>query len=226
MVDRPIRPLWPKGFRNEVQIIGTVAVGRRRARARRHGHQRRLGRADDLALPFLGPVGAVRVGRFGNELVLNPALGDMAESTLDLVVCGTSEAITMVEAGAKVVEEETILEALALAHEAIKKLCAAQLELRDRIGKPKWYEEDVRAGARGPLRLGLRRAPPRARAGRHLGRRVRAPVRRAAARPGRRRRGRHGPPHPGGLRRPHAGRRPPPRRRGGRRGGAVRRRPA
>jgi polyribonucleotide nucleotidyltransferase len=144
MVDRPIRPLWPKGFRNEVQIIGTVL-----SVDGEHAHDVMAINGASAALtisplPFLGPVGAVRVGRFGNELVLNPALGDMAESTLDLVVCGTSEAITMVEAGAKVVEEEMILEALALAHEAIKKLCAAQLELRDRIGKPKWYEEDVR----------------------------------------------------------------------------------
>src|SRR4051794_17142311 len=144
MVDRPIRPLWPKGFRNEVQIIGTVlSVDGEHA----HDVMAINGASAALAispLPFLGPVGAVRVGRFGDELVVNPAMGDMGESSLDLIVCGTADAITMVEAGARIVDEEAILAALELAHGEIRKLCQAQLELRERVGKPKWYDLDVR----------------------------------------------------------------------------------
>src|ERR671933_374525 len=120
MIDRPIRPLWPKGFRNEVQVICTVLSA---DLVVPHDILPINGASAALAispLPFLGPVGAVRVGRFGDELVVNPAMGDMVESSLDLIVCGTSEAITMVEAGAKSVDEETVIEALALAHEALK----------------------------------------------------------------------------------------------------------
>src|SRR4051812_25923883 len=110
MVDRPIRPLWPKGFRNEVQIIGTVL-----SVDGEHAHDVLAINGASAALtisplPFLGPVGAVRVGSFGGELVLNPAMTDMKESELDLIVCGTRDAITMVEAGARSVDEETVLE--------------------------------------------------------------------------------------------------------------------
>src|SRR4051794_25729190 len=144
MVDRPIRPLWAKGFRNEVQIIGTVL-----SVDGEHAHDVLAINGASAALtisplPFLGPVGAVRVGSFGGELVLNPPMGDMKESELDLIVCGTPDAITMVEAGARGVSEDTILAALALAHDAIKKLCAAQQELRERVGKARWYDPAVK----------------------------------------------------------------------------------
>src|SRR3954449_5494557 len=144
MVDRPIRPLWPKGFRNEVQVIGTVL-----SVDGEHAHDVLAINGASAALtisplPFLGPVGAVRVGLFGGELVLNPAMGDMQESSLDLIVCGTADAITMVEAGARMVDEETVLRALELAHEAIRKLCAAQEELRERVGRAKWYDPAVK----------------------------------------------------------------------------------
>src|SRR3954449_2994629 len=144
MVDRPIRPLWPKGFRNEVQVIGTVL-----SVDGEHAHDVLAINGASAALtisplPFLGPVGAVRVGRFGDELVVNPAMGDMQESSLDLIVCGTADAITMVEAGARMVDEETVLRALELAHEAIRKLCAAQEELRERVGRAKWYDPAVK----------------------------------------------------------------------------------
>ena len=101
MVDRPIRPLWPKGFQNEVQVIATVL-----SIDGVHAHDILAINGASAALvvsslPFLGPIGAVRIGRFGDELVVNPSMPDMAESSLDLIVCGTADAITMVEAGAQ-----------------------------------------------------------------------------------------------------------------------------
>src|SRR5882757_1727065 len=101
MVDRPIRPLWPKGFRNEVQIIGTVLSADFVAA---HDVLAINGASAALMLsplPFLGPVAAVRVGIIEGELTLNPTLPEMETSTLDLIVCGSPDAITMVEAGAK-----------------------------------------------------------------------------------------------------------------------------
>ena len=130
MVDRPIRPLWPKGYRNEVQIIGTVLSADFVAA---HDVLAINGASAALMLsplPFMGPVAAVRVGLIEGELVLNPTLPDMETSELDLIVCGSQDAITMVEAGAKQVAEDTIIEALELAHDAIRKLCAAQVELQ------------------------------------------------------------------------------------------------
>jgi polyribonucleotide nucleotidyltransferase len=149
MVDRPIRPLWPKGFRNEVQIIGTVLSADQITH-----HDLLAMNAASAALmvsplPFLGPVGAVRVGRIDGELVVNPSMPDMEGSTLDLIVCGTPEAITMVEAGADQIPEDVILEALALAHENVKRLCEAQLELQRMAGKAKWYDGAVRAELEG-----------------------------------------------------------------------------
>ena len=101
MVDRPIRPLWPKGFRNEVQIIGTVL-----SIDGEHSHDTLAINGASAALtisplPFFGPVGAVRIGRIDGQIVVNPLMTQMEESDLDLIVCGTMDAITMVEAGAK-----------------------------------------------------------------------------------------------------------------------------
>jgi polyribonucleotide nucleotidyltransferase len=144
MVDRPIRPLWPKGFRNEVQIIGTVLSADFVAA---HDVLAINGASAALMLsplPFLGPVAAVRVGLIDGELLLNPTLPEMETSSLDLIVAGSPDAITMVEAGAKQVAEDVILDALALAHEAIKRICAAQVELQAKAGKPKWYDEGVK----------------------------------------------------------------------------------
>src|ERR687888_2716996 len=94
-------------------------------------------------LPFLGPVGAVRIGRIDGELVVNPTLPDLEESALDLIVVGTKEGLTMVEAGADEVPEDTLLEALELAHREIVTLCEAQEELRRQIGKPKWLDPSL-----------------------------------------------------------------------------------
>src|SRR5262245_40631085 len=143
MIDRPIRPLWPKGFRNEVQVICTTLSADL------------VTPQDILAingasaalmispLPFLGPVGAVRIGMLEGELVVNPQLPDIETSELDLIVVGTKEGLTMVEAGANEVPEATLLRAFDLAHSEIRKLCEVQDELRRRAGKPKWLDPEL-----------------------------------------------------------------------------------
>ena len=149
MIDRPIRPLWPKGFRNEVQVIATVLSADMIT-----GHDVLCINGASAALtvssmPFLGPVGAVRVGLIDGKLVVNPTLPDAYEnSTLDLIVVGTKDALTMVEAGASEVSEDILLEALDIAHAEIRKLCDAQLELRAKAGKPKWLDVELAAKLR------------------------------------------------------------------------------
>ena len=144
MIDRPIRPLWPKGYRNEVQCIATVLSA---DMVTPHDILAINGVSAALMvspMPFLGPIGGVRVGLIDGELVIDPTLAESAEeSTLDLIVVGTKEGLTMVEAGADQVPEEKLLEALELAHREIVKLCEAQEELRARAGKPKWLDGSV-----------------------------------------------------------------------------------
>jgi polyribonucleotide nucleotidyltransferase len=145
MIDRPIRPLWPKGFRNEVQLICTILSADLETA---HDVLCINGASAALMvspLPFLGPVGAVRIGMIDGELVVNPTLQEAEASSLDLIVVGTREALTMVEAGAEEVPEETILDAFALAHAEITKLCDAQDELRERAGKAKWLDTGLTA---------------------------------------------------------------------------------
>ena len=137
MIDRPIRPLWPKGYKNEVHVVcTTLSVDLVTA----HDILCINGASAALMvspLPFMGPVGAVRIGRIDGQLVVNPSLPDVEEgdSDLDLIVVGTPEALTMVEAGADEIPEETILEAFELAHGEIRKICDAQEDLRRQIGK-------------------------------------------------------------------------------------------
>ena len=146
MIDRPIRPLWPKGFRNEVQIICTILSA---DLITAHDILCINGASAALmvsSLPFLGPVGAVRIGLIDGELVVNPTLAEVKDvSKLDLVVVGTKEALTMVEAGADEVPEDTILAAFELAQGEIRKICEAQEELRRQAGKPKWLDLDLTA---------------------------------------------------------------------------------
>jgi polyribonucleotide nucleotidyltransferase len=146
MIDRPIRPLWPKGFRNEVQCIATVLSA---DMVTPHDILCINGISAALMispLPFLGPVGAVRVALIDDELAINPTLQESEESAaLDLIVVGTKEGLTMVEAGADEIPEDRLLEALALAHEEIKRLCEAQEDLRRQAGKAKWLDPEVTA---------------------------------------------------------------------------------
>ncbi len=144
MIDRPIRPLWPKGYRNEVQCIATVLSA---DMITSHDILAINGVSAALMvspMPFFGPIGAVRVGIIDGEFVIDPTLPEQfEESTLDLIVVGTKEGLTMVEAGADQVPEAKLLEALDLAHEEIKKLCAAQEELQAKAGKAKWLSAEV-----------------------------------------------------------------------------------
>src|SRR4029077_15894630 len=146
MIDRPIRPLWPKGFRNEVQVICTTLSA---DLVTPHDILCINGASAALMLsplPFLGPVGGVGIGMIDGELVINPTLQATEESsTLDLIVVGTKDGLTMVESGAEEVPEETLLQAFELAHREIIKLCEAQEELREKAGKPKWLEPEVTA---------------------------------------------------------------------------------
>ena len=137
LTDRPLRPLFPDGFRLDVQVISTVlSVDQENDPTilSINGASTALVISD---IPFQGPVGAVRMGYINGQVVTNPPMSEMADSGLDLVVAGTADAILMVEAGAKGVSEQVVLDALATAHEEIKRICAAQLELRDDVGLEK-----------------------------------------------------------------------------------------
>jgi polyribonucleotide nucleotidyltransferase len=142
MIDRPIRPLFPKGWRYETQIVAIpLSVD--------HVHPYDIlamnGASAALMLspvPLPHPVGAVRIGKIEGNFVVNPKEEDLLENTdLDLIVAGTEEAILMVEAGANEVSEAEVLDALDIAHDAIKKLVAAQHELREKAGKVKLVVE-------------------------------------------------------------------------------------
>jgi polyribonucleotide nucleotidyltransferase len=138
LIDRPIRPLFPDGFRNEVQVICFVISG--------DGQND----PDILALngasaalclsgmPFDGPVGAVRVAQVDGKFVANPTHTQQQGSPLDIVIAGTEDAVLMVEAGAKEVSEEVMLEAIAFGHAECKRLAKMQKELIGQAAKPKW----------------------------------------------------------------------------------------
>ena len=137
LTDRPIRPLFPEGFHNDVQVVSTVlSVDQESDPAilSINGASAALAISE---IPFQGPIGAVRMGYIDGELVVNPKLPEMERSELDLVVAGTREAILMVEAGARGVSEQVVVEALEIAHRHIGVLCEAQAELREAAGKPK-----------------------------------------------------------------------------------------
>lgn len=137
MIDRPIRPLFAEGFRNEVQVVNTVLSVDQDASpemAAMFGASLALCISD---IPFNGPIAGCKVGRINGELVANPTVAQMEESDIDLTVAGTAQALNMVEAGAKEVNEEDMLAALMFGHEQIKKLCAFQEEIVAACGKEK-----------------------------------------------------------------------------------------
>jgi polyribonucleotide nucleotidyltransferase len=138
LIDRPIRPLFPKGWRYETQLVGiplSVDHVNPYDVLAMNGASAALMVSD---IPFPTPVGAVRIGKVDGNFVVNPDEEDLLENTdLDLVVAGTEEAILMVEAGANEIPEAEILDALDIAHDAIKKLCKVQWELQKKAGKAK-----------------------------------------------------------------------------------------
>src|SRR5437667_83500 len=136
-IDRPIRPLFPDGFRCETQVIAFVLSADTENDpdvAAINGASCALTISD---IPFQGPIGAVRVGLVNGGFVVNPTYSEMRDSLLNIMVVGTAEGIVMIESGAKEVKEETVVDAIEFAHTEIKKICGAINELRDKAGKPK-----------------------------------------------------------------------------------------
>jgi len=137
MIDRPIRPLFPKGWRYETQIVATpmcVDHVNTYDMLAMNGASAALAVSD---IPFPTQVGAVRIGKIEGKFVVNTEEPQIPESELDLIVAGTDDAILMVEAGANEISEVELLDALDIAHAEIRKLCAAQRELAERAGKTK-----------------------------------------------------------------------------------------
>ena len=137
LTDRPLRPLFPDGMRNEVQVIVTTLSSDSEYHLdimAVNGASAALTISD---VPFNGPIGAVRVAYIDGQLVAAPTIPQMADSDLDLRIAGTREAIIMVEAGAKEVPEALLIEALAFGHQALQPLIDVQLEMQAAVGKPK-----------------------------------------------------------------------------------------
>lgn len=137
LIDRPIRPLFPKGFRRDVQIIATVLSADQENDPDILAMVGASAALTISSIPFLGPIGAVRVGRVGGRLIANPTYKQMEESELDLVIAGTKEAATMVEVRAKEVPEATILEALAFGQNAVAAILEMQEALAASVSQPK-----------------------------------------------------------------------------------------
>ena len=152
LVDRPIRPLFPKGYRNDVQVVVTVLSVDQENDPDILGI---IGASAALSLsdiPFAGPVGAVSVGYIGGQVVINPTSSDMKVSDLDLNLAGTSDAVVMVEAGANELPEETMVEAIRQGHEIIQQIVKLQQDLVAQVGKPKQTFDPPRMTRNWPMR--------------------------------------------------------------------------
>lgn len=137
LIDRPIRPLFAEGFRNEVQVVNTVLSANTD-----YSSEMTAMFGASLALcisdiPFAGPIAGVIVGYVDGQFVVNPTVSELEKSLINLTVAGTKDAINMVEAGAREVSEELMLEALMFGHAQIKELCRIQEEIIEKVGKPK-----------------------------------------------------------------------------------------
>ena len=136
-IDRPIRPLIPKGFFNEIQIIATVLSGDPSNNPDVMAINAASAALHISEVPFKGPLAGVRVGFIDGSFVINPPLDHQDGSDMDIIVVGTEDAIVMVEGEAKELPEDTVVRALDFAHSEIKKICQAQDELREKAGKEK-----------------------------------------------------------------------------------------
>jgi polyribonucleotide nucleotidyltransferase len=136
-IDRPIRPMFAEGFKNETQLIAFVLSADTENDPDVCGINAASAALTLSDIPFLGPIGAVRVGLVDGRFIVNPTYTEMSESLLNIMVVGTSEAIVMIESGAKEVKEETVVDAIEFAHAEIKKICAVINDLRAKVGKPK-----------------------------------------------------------------------------------------
>ena len=143
MIDRPMRPLFPEGFRNEVQIVNTVL-----SVEQNNSPEITALFGSSLAtciskIPFDGPVAGVKVGRVNGEFIINPTPDELEQSDIDLTVAGTKEAINMVESSAKEASEDDMLEALMFGHEAVKELIEFQEKIIEEIGEEKMEYETL-----------------------------------------------------------------------------------
>lgn len=143
MIDRPMRPMFPEDFRNEVQVVNTIL-------SVDNDNSPELAAMFGSSLctciskvPFDGPIAGVKVGRIGGEFIINPTPDELEISDIDLTVAGTKEAINMVEAGSREVTEEDMLEALLFGHEAVKELCIFQEEIMAEVGLEKMEYEHL-----------------------------------------------------------------------------------
>ena len=143
MIDRPMRPLFPEGFKNEVQIISTVLSVDQDCSPELTAMFASSLAVSVSKIPFNGPIAGVKVGRVDGELVINPTPEQMERSELDLTVAGTKDAINMVESSAKQVSEDIMLEALMFGHDAVKELIAFQEEIVAEIGEEKMEYETL-----------------------------------------------------------------------------------
>src|SRR5271157_5399738 len=142
-IDRPIRPLFPEGFRCETQVIAMVLSADTENDpdvAGINGASVALSVSD---IPFHGPIGAVRVGQVDGNFIINPTYDEQRGGNLNLMVVGTAEGIVMIESGAREVSEETVVQGIEFGHQEIKKICAAISDLAQKVGKPKRVVEPV-----------------------------------------------------------------------------------
>ncbi|OGO51608.1 MAG: hypothetical protein A2V84_13050 [Chloroflexi bacterium RBG_16_70_13] len=137
LTDRPIRPLFPEGYKDDIQLVITVLSTDQENEADVLGTVAASAALTISEIPFAGPVAAVRIGRIDGEFVVNPTFSQLAESDLDLIVSGTRDAIMMVEAGARLLPEDVMAEAILFGHRALQPLIDIQEKLREAAGKPK-----------------------------------------------------------------------------------------
>src|ERR1017187_7301738 len=142
-IDRPIRPLFPEGFRCETQVIAMVLSADTTNDPDVLGINGASVALSVSDIPFHGPIGAVRVGQVNGEFVINPTYDEQREGKLNLMVVGTMDGIVMIESGAKEVSEETVVEGIEFGHQEIKKICAAINDLVKKVGKAKRKVEPV-----------------------------------------------------------------------------------
>ena len=137
LTDRPIRPLFPEGYKDDIQIVITVLSTDQENQTDVLGTFAASCALTISPIPFLGPIGAVRIGRIDGEFVVNPTISDLERSDIDLIVSGTRDAIMMVEAGASIVPEDVMADAILFGHRALQPLIDIQDEMRAAAGKPK-----------------------------------------------------------------------------------------
>src|SRR4030088_3354334 len=136
-IDRPVRPMFAEGFKCETQVIAFVLSADTENDPDVCGINAASAALTLSDIPFLGPIGAVRVGLVDGRFIANPTYTEMRDGLLNIMVVGTADAIVMIESGAKEVKEETVVDAIEFAHTEIKKICAAINELRSKVGKAK-----------------------------------------------------------------------------------------